>query len=144
HPGSICMRVELRNAGPERASVDVLPTIWFRNSWAWGSGKRVPALRYDAQTIVAEHRELGTRVLTGAPGAEILFCDNETNTQRLWGVPGRSRYPKDGINDHVVFGSSTVNPERTGTKAAFRYHLSVGAGEAAQVRLRLSDRPSGL
>src|SRR5207245_6614146 len=72
------------------------------------------------------------------------FCDNETNTQRLWGVPGRSRYPKDGINDHVVFGASTVNPERTGTKAAFRYHLSVAAGEAAEIRLRLRDRAPDL
>ena len=143
-PEDICIRVELGNMGPEPATIDLLPTIWFRNTWAWGSGKDLPTLHVDGQTILAEHRELGTRVLTGAPGAEILFCDNETNTQRLWGVPGRSRYPKDGINDHVVFGASTVNPERTGTKAAFRYHLTVGAGEAAEIRLRLSDRASDL
>jgi hypothetical protein len=76
----------------------------------------------------------------GAP-PELLFCDNETNDERLFGAAGRSRYPKDGINDHVVFGAETVNPERTGTKAAFHYRVTVGPGETVELRLRL--RPAG-
>ena len=67
-----------------------------------------------------------------------LFCDNETNAERLWGLPGRSPYPKDGINDHVVDGAATVNPDRVGTKAALHYVLDVPAGGQRQIRLRLA------
>src|SRR5690606_40825127 len=75
---------------------------------------------------------------SGQPTA--LLCDNETNTMRLWGLPGRSPYPKDGINDHVVHGAATVNPEKRGTKGALHYVLTVPAGGQAQIRLR--DRKS--
>ncbi len=143
-PEDICIQVEVRNQGPETATIDVLPTLWFRNTWAWGLDNRQPSLRATGRTIVAEHQRLGTRVLAADREVDMLFCDNETNMERLWGVPGRSRFPKDGINDHVVSGAPTVNPERTGTKAALRYHLTVGAGQAAEIRLRLSDREADL
>src|SRR5207302_4303799 len=71
---------------------------------------------------------------------ELLFCENESNAARLWGAPTpASPYPKDGINDHVVNGASTVNPALEGTKAALRYHCVIGSGETAEIRLRLAD-----
>ena len=88
---------------------------------------------------MASHDELGTMVLAGDGTAEPLFCENDTNTARLWNSPGPP-YPKDGINDHVVSGAPTVNPAHTGTKAALRYRLDVAAGETAEVRLRLAPR----
>src|SRR5262249_21859512 len=82
--------------------------------------------------LVAEHYRLGRLVLSGGGQPELLFCDNDTNTKRLWGVDGPA-YPKDGIHDHVVHGSDTVNPERTGSKGALHY-VRDGAGGAPAAR----------
>jgi hypothetical protein len=79
----------------------------------------VPQIRAgDGSKLVARHKQLGPLVLAGDGTAQALLCDNETNTQRLYGVPGRSVYPKDGINDHVLTGAATVNPDGVGTKGA--------------------------
>ena len=134
----ILIRVTVRNAGPDPAAIDVMPTLWFRNTWSWAEGRDMPRIHADKGRIVAEHRELGAMFLASEGSPEALFCDNETNTGRLWGVPARSSFPKDGINDHIVRGAPTVNPERTGTKAAFHHHLTVAPSSTATIRLRLS------
>ena len=136
-PDDICIRVQVRNAGPDEATLHVLPTLWFRNTWSWTRSTDKPELRADAGSIVAEHSELGQMVLSGTPGAELLFCDNESNARRLWGVDG-APYPKDAINDHVVAGAATVNPALLGTKAAFHHRLTVAGGATAELRLRLA------
>ncbi|MGH3778819.1 MAG: MGH1-like glycoside hydrolase domain-containing protein [Pseudonocardiaceae bacterium] len=140
-PTDLCLRITVDNRGPEAATLHVLPTLWFRNSWAWGlTGQQaVPEIRAGADgTLRARHAELGTLVLGGDGAPQPLLCDNETNTQRLHGVPGRSAHPKDGINDHVVTGAATVNPEGVGTKGALWYRLEVPAGGRSVVRLRLT------
>jgi hypothetical protein len=140
----LLMRVRVTNAGPEPATLHVLPTLWFRNVWAWGlPGKdEVPVIRAADGCLVAEHAGT-TLTLTHEPTATPLFCDNETNDQRLWQSPGRSSYPKDGINDHVVNGAATVNPEQRGTKAAVHHVLTVAAGDTAEIRVRLAQQPDG-
>ncbi len=118
-PTDLCMRITVENRGPDRAALHVLPTLWFRNTWAWGlpGQDAVPRISADGDgTLLAEHAQLGSLVLIGEPGGTPLLCDNESNAERLWGVPGRSACPKDGINDHMVHGSATVNPGRIGTK----------------------------
>jgi hypothetical protein len=137
-PEDIMLRLTVRNAGPEPATVDVLPTLWFRNTWAWGADFRKPNIRAIDGALVAEHHDLGARTLAVGGTPELLFCDNETNVQRLWGVSGPTPHPKDGINDHVISGAATVNPDRRGTKAAARYRLTVPGGAAAELRLRLA------
>ena len=136
-PDDICMRIRVRNAGPEPATLHVLPTIWFRNTWSWGLDDRKPMIVDKDGALVAEHHSLGRMVLVGDGAPERLFCDNESNALRLWGVAGAA-YPKDAIADHVVRGAATVNPEHTGTKAALWYRLSVAGGATAELRLRLS------
>jgi hypothetical protein len=144
-PTDLCMLVTVANRGPETASVHVLPTLWFRNTWSWGLPGRdhLPVIVDRNGTLVGGHRVLGKLVLRGDGAPTTLFCDNETNAQRLWRLPGRSPYPKDGIGLHVVNGAATVNPAKMGTKAAFHYVLTVPAGEQAQIRLRLvqQDEP---
>ncbi|MFH8249160.1 MGH1-like glycoside hydrolase domain-containing protein [Microbacterium sp. B2969] len=136
-PHDLLMNITVENAGPEEATIHVLPTLWFRNIWSWGYPENdKPVLRAEGGRIVGEHSRSGPLVLTGDGSAEALFCDNETNTERLYGSPG-SPYPKDGINDHVLHGAQTVNPDQVGTKAALHYVLTVPAGGSARVRVRL-------
>ncbi|HKD96665.1 MAG TPA: glucosidase, partial [Micromonosporaceae bacterium] len=135
----MAVRVTVANRGPVEATLDVLPTLWFRNTWAWDADcADPPVIEAREGRLVATHPELGTLVLDGDGISAPLACDNETNTWRLWHLPGRTPYPKDGINDHVVNGAPTVNPDRTGTKAALHYRITVAPGQSAEIRLRLT------
>ena len=142
----LLMRIELENHGPDEATIHVLPTLWFRNTWSWGGQGGRPRIEGDGTALtVADHRLAGYR-LDAAPGPdgappEALFCENETNAPRVFGSEATTPYPKDGINDHVVSGAATVNPEGHGTKAALRYVVTVPAGGKAELRLRL-QRPA--
>jgi len=144
-PADILIRIEVANRGPDAASVHVLPTLWFRNTWSWSPDARRPRIavaRSGAAALVLEatHWTLGTYRLHCDPSGEPLFTENVTNSERLFGAPNTAPYVKDGINDCVVHGRrAAVNPARTGTKAAVHYVLTVGAGETASLRLRLSD-----
>ncbi|HEX4679995.1 MAG TPA: hypothetical protein VH210_12420 [Gaiellaceae bacterium] len=136
-PHDLLMTVRVTNAGPERDTVHVLPTAWYRNTWAWEEHAPKPALRADGPgRIVTDHPFLGRLELVAENAPPLLFCDNETNTERLFGAPSASPRPKDGINDHVVSGADTVDGV-AGTKAAFAYRLEVEPGETVTLRVRL-------
>jgi glycogen debranching enzyme len=143
----ILATVTVSNRGPEAAEIDVLPTLWFRNTWSWdGAGSRRPQLAGRPgdgahASIAADHETLGRRWLFCEGSPQLLFTENDTNTPRLWGVPNANPYVKDGIGKRVVHGAAdAVNPALLGTKAAARYHLRVEPGRSATLRLRLSDR----
>ncbi|MBC6611298.1 glucosidase [Hymenobacter sp. BT507] len=140
-PEDMLLQLKVCNRGPEEATVQVLPQLWFRNTWAWGRDDYRPQLRVAEAggSIAIDHQELGERRLYYDGEPELLFCDNETNTQRLYNAPSNAQYFKDGINDYVVYGhNQAVNPARYGTKAAVRYSLTIPAGEERVVRLRLA------
>jgi hypothetical protein len=140
-PTDMCIRITVTNEGPDAATLHVVPTLWFRNTWAWGlpGWDDVPRIHgYDGGTLVARHRIMGRLVLAGEDDPEPLLCDNESNAERLWDLKSRSPYPKDGINDYIVDGKPTVNPERVGTKGALHYVVEVPAGGSRQIRLRLA------
>ncbi len=153
-PDDLLMRISVTNAGPEQASVHVLPTAWFRNTWAWGDEADAAArpslaaksIIADAQpawdAVAVQHPFVGELELLAGSGPdgstpELLFCDNETNTALLFGSEPITPFPKDGIGDHVVRGAATVNPARTGTKCSPWYRLTLGGGQSAELRLRL-------
>ncbi len=132
-PSEVLMRIELGNHGPDEATIDVLPTLWFRNTWSWGDEAKRPKLTRDGSAVVVSDHHLAGYRLEAAPGPdgaqpEALFCENETNAPRVFGSEATTPYPKDGINDHVVSGADTVNPDGVGTKAAFRYRVTVAGG----------------
>ena len=147
-PDDILIRIAARNAGPEPAELHILPTLWFRNRWSWEDGVSKPVIRdasSETDTVaIAEDEMLGAWKLAAGPDPagrppSLLFCENETNGQRLFGCgAARTPYPKDGIDDHVLQGAATINPERRGTKMACWYRISVGAGETVELRLRLA------
>jgi len=145
-PDDLLMKISVTNAGPDADTLHVLPTAWFRNTWTWEIDASKPTLAATGDASVGiEHPWLGSLELladSGPDGAapEALFCENETNTRRLFGVEPITPYPKDGINDHVIHGAPTVNPQRSGTKCAFWYKLTVPPGGLkSERRQRLSD-----
>jgi hypothetical protein len=136
-PHDLLLTIRVTNQGPEADTIHVLPTAWYRNTWAWEHGEEKPELRADGDgRIVTEHPFLGSLELVGEGGPDLLFCENETNSERVFGSPNEFACPKDGINDHVVSGAPTV-AAGAGSKAALWYRLEVPAGETATVRVRL-------
>ena len=139
----IVIKISIHNRGPETAELHVLPTLWFRNLWSWQSDVERPLLnRVGAagEVVKAMDSELGARYFYCEGDASLLFTENETNTERIFGAPNRTPYVKDSFNRYLVNGQrDAVNPEEKGTKAAAHYQLSVGAGECQVVRLRLSE-----
>ncbi len=148
-PEELLVKITVHNRGPKPATLQLLPTLWFRNDWSWGQKVDRPVLRQVAQDkaggiVALAHRDLGERFFCAEGASALLFTENETNTQRLAGTPNGSPYVKDGIGDLIVQGKlNAVNPEKKGTKVAAHYPLTLGAGESRTVRLRLSDQPVG-
>ncbi|MBV9127661.1 MAG: glucosidase, partial [Verrucomicrobia bacterium] len=150
----VLVEITATNRGPEPAPLHLLPTMWFRNTWAFGGddeagGTERPQLRAvavpgdEARRIDAQHPSLGAMTLVAEAEAELLFCDNETNFPRLFHFNGPSAFPKDGIGRRVVNGErDAVNPARTGTKAAAHFQKTLAAGETWKVRLRLARTDS--
>jgi mannosylglycerate hydrolase MGH1-like protein/glycosyl hydrolase family 63 len=140
----ILVRITASNRGPEPAPLRLLPTVWFRNTWSWQQGSPKPslakvALNKNTEVVALDHSQLGKRWLYAQQPAELLFTENETNTQRLYGYSG-PRFVKDGINDYVVAGKTeAVNPEQSGTKASAHYTWMVPSGESVNIKLRLTS-----
>jgi len=143
----ILIRITAHNRGPDPAELHLLPTLWFRNTWSWGRDSRRPQVTRAAAppgtaVVEAEHYYYGKRWLVCEGGPDLLFTENETNFERLFGIPNRSPYVKDGFHDFVVGGvRSAVNPALTGTKAAAHYRWKIDQRGSAVLRLRLIDRP---
>ena len=149
-PDDILIRITVTNRGPEAATIQLLPTLWLRNTWSWGrTGEGFPGrgqLSADGPlTIRAEHPTLGAFRLAAEPSTPtpaLLFTENETNVARLFGVPNATPYVKDAFHTCLIEGDTgAVNPARVGTKAAFHYRQDVPTGGSVVVRLRLS--PAG-
>ena len=146
-PEECFIRITVANRGPENATIHLLPTLWFRNTWRWWPGTEKPHLSAakatdGASVVAASHPELGDRWLycDGAP--RLLFTENDTNTERLFDTPNASPYVKDAFHAFVMHGKTdAVNPAEVGTKAAAHYRLEVGAGQSVTVRLCLTDAP---
>jgi hypothetical protein len=149
-PEDLLIQITVHNRGPEPAELHVLPTLWFRNQWSWAGAADRPSLsaacgvaepsKPQAAVVKAVHPILGERYLYCEDDVPLLFTENETNTQRIFGVPNRCPYVKDGINNYIVHGQKdAINPEQKGTKVAAHYRATVTPDECLVIRLRLSD-----
>src|SRR5216684_516333 len=140
----ILIRITAVNRGPQAAMLYLLPSLWFRNTWSWGGDPRRPSARIatcvpGSVCTELEHWQYGKRWLLCAGHPELLFTENETNTQRLLGEKNRS-YAKDAFHAYVIQGDkSAVNPQQMGTKMSALYRLVLGAGESVTLKLRLTD-----
>ncbi len=146
-PDDILVRITIHNRGPETATLHVLPTLWFRNTWSFGKDGERPQLKqiesrgnyYIAEAI---HAALGNYYFYADGSAALLFTENDTNSERLFGQSNPGPYVKDGINNFIVQGqTNAVNPAQTGTKAAAHYIIEVPPGESQVLCLRLNTTP---
>ncbi len=141
-PEDILAKITVHNRGPEDAPLHILPQAWFRNTWSWGLEKHKPVMyAIDNGVIQVEHHELGKRrwIYFDTPD-ELVFCENETNTERLYGVRDKAGSCKDGINEYVIHGvKEAVNTTARGTKAAGIFKVVIPAGGKVGIRIRISD-----
>ncbi len=145
-PQDLLVKITAHNRGPEAAEIYLLPTLWFRNTWSWGGNISKPALSLvnhpeSSGIIKASHNEL-EEVYMYCEGMPVhLFTENETNTERVFGIPNQNPYVKDSINDFVIHGKNeAVNPGNLGTKVSAAYKFPVNAGESKTIRLLISNK----
>jgi hypothetical protein len=144
-PEDILIQISVCNRGPEAATLHVLPTLLFRNTWTWSPETPKPSLKQITNksgypSVTASHIQLGERYLYCERGTPLLFTENETNNEQIFGTPNASPFVKDGIDNYVVSGKQdAVNPEHAGTKASAHHTVTIDAGQTATIRLRLSD-----
>ena len=140
-PGDVLVKITVCNRGPEEASLHVLPTLWFRNTWRWGYDDYKPQMMSSNNfNILVHHEQLGDYYLHQEAEIEMLFCDNETNNERLYHAENASSFVKDGINDYLVNGrEDAVNTNAAGTRVAINYATTLKAGESRTIRLRLEN-----
>ena len=147
NPEDILIQISACNRGPEAATIHILPTLWFRNTWTEIPAASKPTLAEVAmtsglRTVAACHPSLGNVFLYCEGDVPLLFTENETNNQRIFGTPNDSAYVKDGINNYLVLRNQhTLNPQKRGTKVSAHHELTVGAGKTATVWLRMSNLP---
>lgn len=150
-PDDLLIRVKATNHGPQTAPLHILPTLWFRNTWSWGRSNEKPKVQEGSRSderlsiIEAAHVELGNYRFYCEGAERLLFTENETNFERVWGVPNQTPFVKDSINDCVIRGRlDLVNPNRIGTKAAAHYRFLVAPQKTVSIRLRLrgTNNPS--
>ena len=139
----LLMRVTVFNRGPDSATVQLLPQLWFRNTWSWKIGMLKPILQEENGSILAKHHELGTYRLSCDSATALLFCENETNFRRLWGETDARGFFKDAFHEYIVHNDrGAVNPDHMGTKCGVLCPLTIPAGESRQIRLRLVAQTS--
>jgi len=148
-PEEILIRIKVYNRGPEPAVLHLLPTLWFRNTWSWQEGATRPRLeQLDSKNktisvVQAEHESLGKRYLYADGSPALLFTENDSNTERLFGEMNASPFVKDGINNYIVHADTqAINPQQVGTKVAVHYSLLVDPAEPVELHLRLSPEPA--
>ena len=134
----ILIKITSYNRGKEKAALNILPQIWFRNTWSWSKDNSKLKMFSDVDSIKLVHEKLGEYNLYYDENPEALFCENETNNKRLYNVDNTNTYLKDGINDYITQKiKSSVNPSKTGTKASLNYDIEIDGGSFKSVRLRL-------
>ena len=141
-PEDILMRIVACNRGPDPAEIQIVPEVWFRNTWTQGNDPYKPEMHQSRNGVIeVHHRALAKRWLYYSAGGEGLFCDNETNGRRLYGLDSQSKYSKDGINDFIVQKNErAINPKRSGTRAGIRYRMTIPAKGQMVVQLRFSEK----
>ena len=138
----ILIKITICNRGKKEASLNVLPTLWFRNTWRWGYENYKPSLlSSNNNEVIIDHRMFPDFKLHADGDSSFLFCDNETNFQKLYGSGNVSDFTKDGINDYLIHKTEhSVNKNSSGTKMSANYDLKIKGGKQAVIKLRIENK----
>jgi hypothetical protein len=141
----ILIRLIVVNRGPETATLHLLPSLWFRNTWSWGKDDRRPTIRKTAglqncQCVEVEHWQYGKRWLLCAGQPQLLFTENQTDYERIFNVKNPTPFVKDAFHEYLIHkNQAAINPQQNGTKMAAYYPLTLSPGDSATLKLRLTD-----
>jgi hypothetical protein len=141
----ILIKLIVVNRGPEAATLHLLPSLWFRNTWSWGKDDRRPTLRKtvgpkNCQCVELQHWQYGKRWLLCAGQPQLLFTENETNYERVFAGESPTPFVKDAFHEYLIHkNQGAINPQQTGTKMAAYYPLTLGPGDSTTLKLRLTD-----
>jgi Glycosyl hydrolase family 63 C-terminal domain len=141
----VLIKLIVVNRGPEAATLHLLPSLWFRNTWSWGKDDRRPTLRKtvgpeSCQCVELQHRQYGKRWLLCAGQPQLLFTENETNYERVFDGKSPTPFVKDAFHEYLIHkNQAAINPQQTGTKMAAYYPLTLGPGDSTTLKLRLTD-----
>jgi hypothetical protein len=141
----ILIRLIVVNRGPETATLHLLPSLWFRNTWSWGKDDRRPIIRKTAglqncQCVEVEHWQYGKRWLLCAGQPQLLFTENQTDYERIFNVKNPTPFVKDAFHEYLIHkNQAAINPQQNGTKMAAYYPLTLSPGDSATLKLRLTD-----
>ena len=141
----ILIKIIVVNRGPEAATLHLLPSLWFRNTWSWGKDDRRPTMRKmvdleNCQCVEVEHWQYGKRWLLCAGQPQLLFTENQTNYERVFAGKSPTPFVKDAFHEYLIHKNQTaINPQQTGTKMAAYYPLTLGPGDSTTLKLRLTD-----
>ncbi len=140
-PEDLVIKLEIKNRGSEEAVIDVIPQVWFRNTWSFGESTIHPRVEQgEGDSLNITHSHLGSYCLNYQAGGQPLFCDNDRNGKLLYGLDSNGKYFKDGLERYIIESEKdAVNPEKRGTKCGIRYSLKVPGNSSEFVYLRLSD-----
>ena len=137
----ICIKIEVANRSAKEAELNIIPQVWFRNTWSWGYGDDKPAIKKTHNSLQIDHQKLGKYELHYYGEPELLFCNNENNIKKLYNGDQEHKYCKDGINDYLVHGDeSAISKTEPGTKAGLNYSMKLKGGESQVIYLRLTDK----
>jgi hypothetical protein len=141
----ILIKLIVVNRGPEAATLHLLPSLWFRNTWSWGKDDRRPTMRQtvgpeNCRCVEVEHWQYGMRWLLCAGQPQLLFTENETNYERVFAGKSPTPFVKDAFHEYLIHkNQAAINPQQIGTKMAAYYRLTLGPGDATTLKLRLTD-----
>ena len=141
----ILIKLIVVNRGPEAATLHLLPSLWFRNTWSWGKDNRRPTMRKtvgpeNCRCVEVQHWQYGKRWLLCAGQPQLLFTENETNYERVFAGKSPTPFVKDAFHEYLIQkNQSAINPQQTGTKMAAYYPLTLGPGDSTTFKLRLTD-----
>ncbi|HXM90618.1 MAG TPA: glucosidase, partial [Candidatus Dormibacteraeota bacterium] len=141
----ILIKIIVVNRGPETATLHLLPSLWFRNTWSWGKDDRRPTIRKTAsldncQCAEMQHWQYGKRWLLCAGQPQLLFTENQTDYERIFNIKNPTPFVKDAFHEYLIHkNQAAINPQQIGTKMAAYYPLTLGPGDSTTLKLRLTD-----
>lgn len=140
----ICIKIEIHNRGSEEAYIAALPTLWLRKLWV-SEPKQEKAIielhntKNSYGEVQIKHALADNYYFYFEKPVRSLFTENETNTERLYGIPNPTVFVKDSFHTAIIKNNFDVfNEKKSGTKFSPMYEFNIAALSSVTIKLRIS------